>query len=251
MTGWWRLLRAEWTKARTVASTGALVAGTVLTTVALGGAVAAATHCPATGCTGDPVRTSLTGVQLGQIAVVVLAVLLVGTEYGTGTIQVTLAAAPRRGAVLAAKATVLSALVAVAGTVAVVLSLLLGQALLPGGPLPGSATVLRAAGGTVLYLVLVGLLALGVAVAVRHSAAAIGVVLGVLYLLPVVAGAVDDPDWQRHLVQVAPMSAGLAVQVTAGTADLPIGPWPGLAVLIGWAAAALLTGALLFRLRDA
>jgi ABC-2 type transport system permease protein len=247
----WRLLRAEWTKARTVASTGWLVAGTVLTTVALGGAVAGATHCPSGGCGGDPVRTSLTGVQLGQIAVVVLAVLLVGTEYGTGTIQVTLAAAPRRGAVLAAKAAVLGALVAAAGAVAVVASLLLGRVLLPGSTLSGGATLLRAAGGSVLYLVLVGLLALGIAVAVRHSAAAIGVVLGVLYLFPVVAGAVGDPHWQRHLAQVAPMSAGLAVQVTVGAADLPIGPWPGLAVLAGWAAAALLAGTLLFRRRDA
>lgn len=168
---------------------------------------------------------------------------------GTGTIQVTLTAAPRRGAVLAAKATVLGALVLAAGTVAVAGSLLLGRVLLPG--LPGGAATLRATGGSVLYLVLVGLLTLGVAVAVRHSAAAIGIVLGVLCLIPVVAGAVSDPHWQRHLAQVAPMSAGLAVQVTVGAADLPIGPWPGLAVLAGWTTAALLAGALVLRLRDA
>jgi ABC-2 type transport system permease protein len=86
---------------------------------------------------------------------------------------------------------------------------------------------------------------------VRDSAAAIGVVLGLLYLFPIVAQVVTDPDWQRHLKQLGPMTAGLAIQATANLDSLPIGPWAGLGVLAAWAAAALLIGGLLLRLRDA
>jgi ABC-2 type transport system permease protein len=92
---------------------------------------------------------------------------------------------------------------------------------------------------------------LAAAVAVRDSATAIGVVLGVLYVLPIVAGAVSDPHWQRHLLQVAPMTAGLAIQATTGLDGLPIGPWAGLGVVALWAAGALLAGGVIFMRRDA
>jgi ABC-2 type transport system permease protein len=111
--------------------------------------------------------------------------------------------------------------------------------------------VLRAAAGSVLYLALIALLSLGVATAVRDSATAIGIVLGVLYLFPIIAAVVTNPDWQRHLQQIGPMSAGLAIQTATGLNHLPIGPFAGLGVLAAWAAAALLAGGLLLRLRDA
>jgi len=78
-----------------------------------------------------------------------------------------------------------------------------------------------------------------------------GVVLGLLYVFPIVAQAVSDPHWQRHLQQLGPMTAGLAIQATTHLSSLPIGPWAGLGVLAAWAAAALLAGGLLLRLRDA
>jgi ABC-2 type transport system permease protein len=111
--------------------------------------------------------------------------------------------------------------------------------------------VLRAAAGSVLYLALIALLSLGAATAVRDSAAAIGTALGLLYLFPLVAAVVTDPHWQRHLEQIGPMSAGLAIQATTGLRTLPLSPWAGLGVLAAWAAAALLTGGLLLRRRDA
>ncbi|WP_435059876.1 hypothetical protein [Streptomyces sp. bgisy060] len=84
----------------------------------------------------------------------------------------------------------------------------------------------------------------------REAATAIGIVLGLLYLFPVVIQVVNDPEWQRHLQQVSPMAAGLAVQATVRLEELPIGPWSGLGVLAGWAAAALLVGGLLLHGRD-
>ncbi len=52
------------------------------------------------------------------------------------------------------------------------------------------------------------------------------------------------------LEQLAPMTAGLAIHAIAGVRSLPISPWAGLGVLAGWAAAAMLAGSLLLRLRD-
>jgi ABC-2 type transport system permease protein len=110
---------------------------------------------------------------------------------------------------------------------------------------------LRAAAGSVLYLALVALLSLGVAAMVRDSAVAIGVILALLYLFPIVATVTSDPKWQRHLEQIGPMTAGLAIQATTGLRSLPISPWAGLGVLAAWAAGALLAGGLLLRQRDA
>ena len=75
--------------------------------------------------------------------------------------------------------------------------------------------------------------------------------LGLLYLFPIIAAVVTDQHLQRHLQQIGPMSAGLAVQATTGLSSLPLSPWAGLGVLAAWAAAALLGGGLLLRLRDA
>ena len=202
---------------------------------------------------------SLAGVDPGQAMVAVLAVLIISSEYSTGMISLTLAALPSRTGVLAAKAAVLTGLVLVTGSLAVAGSLLAGRLILPGhgftarhgfAPLSlADGPVLRAAVGSVLYLALIALLSLGVATVVRDSAAAIGVTLGLIYLFPVVGTALDA-RWQRYLQQAGPMSAGLDIQATTGLHNLPLSPWAGLGVLAAWAAAALLTGALLLRRRD-
>jgi ABC-2 type transport system permease protein len=254
-------VRAEWTKVRTAPGAIWLLLGAAGLTLALGVAAAAAARCPAAGCGQDPAKISLTGVGLGQAAVAIVAVLAISAEYSNGMIRTTLAAMPRRTAVLAAKAAVVTGLVLAAGTVAVLGSLLAGRLILPGHGFTAAhgfpalslaqGPVLRAAAGSVLYLALIALLSLGAATAVRDSAVAIGGVLGLLYLLPIVAAVVPDAHLQRHLQQVAPMTAGLDIQATAGLRGLPLSPWAGLGVLAAWAAGALLAGGLLLRLRDA
>jgi ABC-2 type transport system permease protein len=254
-------LHAEWTKLRTAPGTVGLLAAAVALTVAVGAAAAAATRCPAAACGQDPAKVSLTGVYLGQVAVAVVAVLAISGEYSTCMIRTTLAAMPRRTTVLAAKAALITGLVLAAGTPAVLGSLLAGRLILPGhgftavhgfAPLSlADGPVVRAAAGSVLYLGLIALLSLGAATAVRDSAVAIGIVLGLLYLFPIVAAVVSDQHVQRHLQQIAPMTAGLEIEATMGLRSLPLSPWAGLGVLAAWAAGALLIGGLLFRLRDA
>jgi ABC-2 type transport system permease protein len=248
-------LHAEWVKMRTVTSPLWLVLAAVAATVALSTVATSVVTCTSRGCGGDTTRLTLMGVYLGQAPVVILGVLVISGEYGTGMIRTTLTAVPRRATVLVAKALTLTGVVAAGGTVAVLGSVLAGRLVLPDlgdralslsdGP------TLRAVVGTVLYLTLIGLLSLGVATAVRDAATGIGIVLGLLYIVPLVARTISDPDWQRPLERIAPMSAGLAIQTTTDLAGPHIGPWAGLGVTAGWAAAALLVGSLLMRGRDA
>ncbi|HEY5051734.1 MAG TPA: ABC transporter permease subunit, partial [Acidothermaceae bacterium] len=180
---------------------------------------------------------------------------------GTGMIRTTLTAMPNRVAVLAAKAIVVAGWALVAGIVGVLGSTLLGQFMLPGkGFTPANgymslalsdAGMLRAAFGSVLYLVLIALLSLGIATAVRDSAAGIGVVLGLLFAFPIALVMVSNPHWHRHLEQIAPMNAGMEIQATIDLHGLPLSPWAGLGVLGLWAAGALILGALVLQLRDA
>jgi ABC-2 type transport system permease protein len=254
-------LHAEWTKTSTAGGAIWLLLAVIAATVAVGTAVATTTRCPAAGCGQDPAKISLSGIYLGQAVVAILAVLAISGEYSTGMILVTLTAMPRRTAMLAAKAAILTGMVVIAGTVAVLGSMLAGRLILPGhGFIPAhgypllslaDGPYLRAAAGSVLYLSLVGLLGLGIATAIRESAVAIGAVLGLLYLFPVVTAAVSNPHWQRCLEQIAPMSAGLAIQATTGLRGMPISPWAGLGVLAAWAAGAMLAGGLLLQIRDA
>ncbi|SEK34564.1 ABC transporter permease subunit [Nonomuraea pusilla] len=257
-----REVHAEWTKLRTAPGTLWTVLALVAVTVATSAAASALVSCPSSGCGHDAVRIGLAGVQAGQAVTAVAAVLAITGEYGTGMIRATFTAMPRRGAVLAAKAVVVAGLTLASGTVAVLGSLLAARLVLPHSgftpehgfpPLSlADGPTLRAAAGSVLYLALIALFSLGVATAVRDSAAAAGVVLGLLYALAAVPFVmVPDPDWQLLLWRISPMNAGLAVQSTANLSALPLTPWQGVAVLTAWTAASLLLAALLLRRRDA
>jgi ABC-2 type transport system permease protein len=253
-------LHAEWTKLRTIASTSWLLLAVIVLTVIVSAAAAAAVKCPTGGCDEDPAKISLTGIYLGQCVVAIVAVLFVSGEYGTGMIRVTLAAMPRRLTVLAAKAIIVTGLILVAGTISVLVSLVAGGMILPGNgispahgypPLSLSdGSVLRAALGSVIYLVLIALFSLGAAAALREAAAAIGVILGLLFLFPIIAATVGGSA-SRHVLQFGPMTAGMEIQATTGLPGLPISPWAGLGVMAAWACAALVAGGLLLRLRDA
>jgi ABC-2 type transport system permease protein len=253
-------LFAEWTKLRSVSSNAWLLLASVAVTVAVSGLTTSIEKCHA-GCATDPAKLSLTGVQLGQAIVVTVAVLVVSGEYSSGMIRFTLAAIPRRSVMMVAKSAVISVVVAMAGAVAVLGSVLAGQLFLPGngftaenGAAPlslESGLMLRAAGGSVLYLALIALLSVGVATAVRDSALAITVVLGLLYIFPVIGHVLLNHVWQNRIERFAPMNAGLAIESTKDLSTLPIGPWAGLGVLAGWTAAALVIGWLLLLWRDA
>jgi ABC-2 type transport system permease protein len=252
-------LHAEWTKFRTVAGPAWLLAGVVALTVAVGVAAASAARCKSATCGIDPATVSFTGIYPAQAVAAVAGVLAIGNEYSNGMIRLSLTAMPRRLTWLFAKAAVLTGPVLIAAALAVAGAALAGRLILPGHgftPAHGyasltAATDLRAAVGTVLYLTLIALFSLGLAAAVRNSAMAIGLVLGLLYLFPLAAALVPNPALARHLDQIGPLPAGLDAQATIGVHGLPLTPWQGLGVVVLWTAGALLLGALAVKLRDA
>jgi ABC-2 type transport system permease protein len=210
----------------------------------------------------DTVKLSLTGVMLGQAVIAILAVMTISSECSSGMIRISLSAMPSRPTVIAAKSVILAGLVLAAGAIAVAGSVLAGRLILPGHGFtaargfpvlsPDDGPVLRAAVGSILYLALIALLSLGIGTIIRDSAAAIGVVLGLLLVPPLIAAILaGNPEWQHQIERYAPMSAGLTIQDTVRLHGLPITPWGGLGVLAAWAAVALLTGGLMLRLRDA
>lgn len=262
-----RALHAEWTKLVSVPAqvwTLAAVAGVMAAAGALVTATQRPPDCtPGPGCpVPDLAAPTLSGVYLAQLAVLAVAVALVSGEYHPRGILLTLAAQPVRGLVLVAKALVGTAAVLGTALLGVAGALVAGREVLAargftgpaghGPPALSDPALLRAAAGTVLYLALVAVLALGAAWVLRHQAAAVGGVAALLYGPFVAARIIPMPAHVLHAVQDAsPMSAGLAVQsLVPGAGTAPLGPWAGLGVLAGYAAAALAAGWLLLVGRD-
>jgi ABC-2 type transport system permease protein len=258
-------LHAEWTKLRTIAGTWWLMVGTVAVTVTASAGIVAAMHVSSgkTGGVGggpDPTKLALVGVDLGQAVIAVLAVMAITDEYSAGMIRTTLAAIPCREVMLGARAVNIAGLSLITAVPSVAGCLIAGRLFLPEAgldPAHGYALVsiahgptLRAALGSLLYLGLIALLSLGIATAVRDTAVSTAVVLGLLYLPPLLAQLVSDP-WRRHIEQIAPMTAGLAIQATRNIRSLPISPWAGLGVLGAWAGGMLLVALAVLNARDA
>jgi ABC-type transport system involved in multi-copper enzyme maturation permease subunit len=215
-----------------------------------------------------PVDAALAGLFIGLIAVIVVGGLFITAEYRRGLIRVTLAASPRRGRVLAAKAIVLGAVTFAAGLAGAAGAILLGIPLLRAN---GSAiypvttlTDVRVIAGTAALVAVFAAFALGVGVILRHGAATVTVVITAVilpYLLaaafPVLpAGAADwllrvTPAAGFAIKQVIPAYPQVAGSYTPSGDYFPLGPWAGFAVTCAWAALALALAAFLLRRRDA
>jgi ABC-type transport system involved in multi-copper enzyme maturation permease subunit len=202
------------------------------------------------------------------ITVIVLGTLFMTAEYRQGMIRVTLAASPRRGRVLAAKAVVLGAVTFAAALAGAVVAVPVGERLARASGVylfPVTlATQLRVEAGTAGLLAVASILALAVGTMFRRSAGAVTAVITAVVLpyllvaqIPVIPASVTE--W---LARVTP-TAAFAVQQTLApyyqvTSDYtpyngyyPLAPWAGLAVLAGYAAVALAAAAVLLRRRDA
>jgi ABC-2 type transport system permease protein len=108
----------------------------------------------------------------------VLGVLVMTSEYSSGTIRATLAAIPRRPLVLAAKAAVWGTTALVAGELVTFACFLAGAAFVHGAvprPALSQPVVLRAVVLSGAYLCLVGLIGLAAGVIVRHGAALLAI----------------------------------------------------------------------------
>jgi len=217
---------------------------------------------------GTQAERTLLGAFGGLIAVIIVATMFMTAEYRRGLIRLTLAASPRRGRVLAAKAVVIGAVTFVAGLAGATAAFLLGERLLRSNGnyiLPVSAlTEVRVVAGTAAVLAVAAVLALALGAILRHGAGAVTVVI-VAIVLPyffTTAFSVLPAGLADWLLRVTP-AAGFAIQqsipqysqvtasYTPANGDYPLAPWLGFAVLCAWAALALGVAAVLLRRRDA
>ena len=210
---------------------------------------------------------SLVGAFVGLIAIVTVAAMFFSTEYRRGLIRTTLAATPRRGAVLAAKAVVIGAVAFVTGLVAAVASIAIGvpkeenngQVLLTAPVL----TEVRVIVGTAAMLALAAVFAVALGAILRRSAAAITIAV-VIVVLPFLLSAANIVpagvgDWVLRLTAAAGLAIEQSIprysQVTtlssAAQGYYPLSPYAGFAVLCLWTAAALALALVMLRRRDA
>ena len=247
-------LLSEWTKIRTLRSTFFTLAATVTFVVGLGALIsyeAAAHYSPQNGA-WDPTTISLAGLVIGQLTIAVLGVLAITGEYSTGLVRTSLAAVPRRGRLLAAKAAVFGAVAMVSGELVSWVAFFVGQLLISGHQPTASLSqpdVARAVAGGGLYIALIGLMAIAAGTILRHTAAAITAVIAVLFVLPGVLEALPN-SWRLPVEKYWPTRAGAQIFVVSRDQNtLPA--WLGFGELALFVAVLLALGYFLFQRRDA
>lgn len=214
------------------------------------GAIISASHTGAQSASFDPIFISLSGVLLAQMAIGVLGVLAISSEYSTGMIRSTFAAAPQRHWVVAAKAAVVGAVAFAAGTVSSLVAFLTGQAILGahgvGLTSPGA---LRSIVGVGLYLGLFAIFGVALGTLIRRSTGAIAALFGLILLLP--ALLLTLPASMRDIViKFLPSNAGQAIFTNSNDSST-LSRWLGLAVFVAYGAAVLAPSLVLVRRRDA
>jgi ABC-2 type transport system permease protein len=279
-SGFGGYMLAEWTKIRSVRSTVWTLIIFVVVSLGLTALLTWLTlHALNNGRRGqaaasiitDPVSFILgTGLGLGQLAICVLGVLVITSEYSTGAIRSALLAVPRRYPVLLAKGLVFAALVIVVGEIVAFLSFFIGAALVNGhvvtlhGVQAGHVIsahhtitvslsqpgVLLAVVGSGLYLTVLGLFALAIGGLIRHTAGAITAVIGMVLVIFPLAGLLPD-SWGAHVHAYLPTVAGQLITQDKPSAGQLLSAWQGFGVFCAWTVLLLAAAIFLLQRRDA
>ncbi len=245
MTPFSAAVRSEWTKLTALRSTTVAVVVAVLLAfglTALIALVAGATYSD--WGRGDresfePITTALVGGIPSAIIFLALAARAATSEYATGTIRLTLAATPRRGRVIAAKALVVAAITLAAGAVLTAGTVLLAQAIFASYGMPhagaGDGDLLRAVIAGALLSPQFPLIALALGVVLRSTAAAVIGVFAVLFA-PAFLGAIVPASW-TDVLDWLPGPAGDAVSIGHLDASAHVfSPIVGALLVIAWTA---------------
>lgn len=252
------VLRSEWTKLRSVRSTMWALLATIGITIGFGTLFCLAYTARydrlalRDRLTVDPTLLSLRGLFLSTLAIGVLGVLVITSEYATGMIRSSLAAVPQRRALLAAKAIVFGGVALVISIGSAFAAFGAGQAILSRKHLGTSLTdptVLRAVLGAGIYLTIVGLLGLAIGTILRRTAGAIATLVGLVFIADVLVDALPSP-WNTDIGKFLPGNAGLAVFSVRANADR-LTPGSAFIVLLLWLVAALIVATIAITRRDA
>lgn len=252
------VLRSEWTKLISVRSTVWTMVAMVATTIGFGVLISWATESNWAKVEArqrtvfDATSTSLAGIAFGQLAIAVLGVMVISTEYSTGGIRTSLTAVPNRLRLLTAKSLILLAISLVVGTVTSFVAFFLGQAFLSKVGIEthlGDPQVLRAVFGGGLYLAGSAMFGLALGALLRHTAAAITIVVGALLVVPPFTRLLPG-GWGDAVERYFTSNAGQ--QITAVTQDVnTLSPWGGYLVFTLWWVVIMAVAAWLLQRRDA
>jgi ABC-2 type transport system permease protein len=248
-----RVIRSEWTKFRSVRSTGWSLAAALVLTIGIGtlvSLVAATQTHPATDSFNVAGRSEI-GNLLSQLVVAVLAVLMITGEYGTGMIRSSMSVVPRRLPVLWGKIAVFVAAALPVLTVASLAAFELGQLVWRAKGQPavglGDPGVARIVFGSALALVVTGVLSLAIGALVRSTAAGITVVVGLLFVVPTLMAAL--PTGIANYSRFLPSNAGGALWHEA-LSERVMSPWSGFALLVAYTVVLVALAARRMRRRD-
>jgi ABC-2 type transport system permease protein len=252
--------RSEWTKIRSLRSTSWTFLVTAVLTIGLGSLFALGRTSARSG--RDPITANFNAAGfpfnalfLAQLAIGVLGVLIITTEYSSGMIRTTFTAVPQRGLVLAVKAVIFGSVTFVVALLTTFVTFFASQAILNRGAVKygvslSSPHALRIVIGAALYMTVCGLLGVALGALLRSTAAAITALAGLLFILPIMMNFLPV-SWHRDAIaQWLPSNAGMQI-VEKVTQPLQFSPWAGLAVFAGWVAVAFVAGLVLLHRRDA
>ena len=251
--GFRQVARAEWLKVRSVRSTWWLLSCAFLAMVAAGAGVGIGyrNHTPVA-TVAQIVDNSLSGAVLAQLLVGAWGVLVMSSEYSSGTIRATFLAAPRRRLVLVAKLAVCAAITLPVGIAGSVAAFFAGQVAIGGTPIPHASLthgdVLRPVLLTGVYLAVVGLVGLGLGTLIRHGVGATATLFGAMFVPLFLAGIFGTSG--IAVSRFVPMIILANSIVTTAPVPGALNAWAGIGVMVAYAVLATGFGALLLRRRD-
>jgi hypothetical protein len=249
--------RSEWTKFRSLRSTGFALLAALLMLVGFGIVASFATvHNWATmsardRASFDPLVTSLRGVDGAQLALGVLGVLWITGEYGTGLIRSTFTAVPKRLPVLWAKAAVLATVALALALPGALIAFFVSQSILHSKHISIGFThpaVPRAVVGAALYLTVLALFSLGLGAVIRNTAGGIAALVSIVFVLPTLISVLGS-SWKNAIYPYLPTNAGAAI-TSIHQQEHTLAPWTGFGLFLGYTAALLALAAILLRRRD-
>ena len=253
-----RVAVSEWTKLHSLRSTRWSLFAAVLLTIGFPILFAALTSShwgsmsPNERADRHPLDIALAGVNVSQLAVAVLGVLVITGEYSTGMIRASFTAVPKRLPVLWAKTAVFSLVVFALMLPSVLIAFLSSQAILEGHDIlqisfshPGVA---RSVIGGAVYLVLVGIFALGLGAIVRNTAGGIATFAGIFFVIPPLMNILPS-SWNNAISEYLPSEAGRQI-FSLDHASHRLTAGPGGALFAGYCALVVAIAAVLLVRRD-
>ena len=199
-----------------------------------------------------PLDIALAGVNVGQLALAVLGVLVITGEYSTGMIRSTMIAVPKRLPVLWAKLGVFAAVSFLLMLPAVLISFFASQSILAGHHILqisfNASGVARSVIGGAVYVMLVGIFALGIGSIVRNTAGGIATFAGIFFVIPPLMNVLPT-SWNNAISQYLPSEAGRQL-FSLHHAAHTLSPLGGGLLMVAYCAASVAIAAVLLVRRD-